>query len=90
MNLEIVCNVLGNKPHPRELITTKELLRIPTIPNKEEKMSFNVGELVSTLRLDTKEWNKSIEKVKKDIEELGRLAEKNNLTINLNIGISKE
>lgn len=51
-------------------------------------MAFNVGTVVAKLKLDKRGWNKSIKEVKKDIEELGRLAEKNNLTVNLSVNIS--
>jgi len=51
-------------------------------------MSFKVGEIVSKLRLDTTEWNKSIKQVKEDIAYLEKLAEKKNIAITLNIGMS--
>lgn len=53
-------------------------------------MAFRVGEVVATLRLDTKGWDKSIEKVKKDMKELRKYLDKNgfkdvNLSLTLDI-----
>lgn len=52
-------------------------------------MSFNVGEIVSTLRLDMKGWNKSIKKVKKDVKKLRKFLIKNGMDdININLDIN--
>lgn len=52
-------------------------------------MAFNVGDIVSTLRLDMKGWDKSIEKVKKDVKKLRKYLDENGLEdINLSITIN--
>ena len=51
-------------------------------------MAFNVGEIVSTLRLDMKGWDKSIEKVKKDVKKLRKYLDENGLKdVNLSLTI---
>ena len=54
-------------------------------------MAFNVGEIVSTLRLDMKGWDKSIKKVKKDVKKLRKHLIKNGLDdIDLSLVINIE
>lgn len=58
-------------------------------------MAFNAGEIVSTLRLDMKGWNRSIKRVKKDMKKMQKYLDENgmhdvniNLDINVNAGVS--
>ena len=53
-------------------------------------MPFNVGEIVTRLRLDTKGWKRSIKRVKKDVEKMRKYLDKNgmdDIDINLDINI---